>query len=248
MKRLFVFGCSRTKWKYWMWPDIIAHDQEWELFNYGMPGVGNVAIQHKMMQAKIHHNITDEDVVGVYWSFWAREDRVYQYLNSNKDPVWLAEGNVFNIKKAAVDYLKEYGKINNQRALTPKFVEQWWNEEWDVIKNCTAILSANDSLQINFQASLQDIDMLYPQAKKYGTMIPDMHYVMADDNLYKGGLNHGTLIQHGELAEKLLKQKLKPSTWDWMNEKHELLLEHGADDIDDYFERDWNYDAFIPNF
>ena len=79
-------------------------------------------------------------------------------------------------------------------------------------------------------------------------MIPDMHYVMEDDNLYKGGLNHGTLIQHGEFAEKLLKQKLKESTWDWINEKHELLLEHGADDIDDYFERDWNYDAFIPNF
>lgn len=202
MKRLFVFGCSYTYYSFPTWADIIAYDTGLEYYNYGKPGLGNVGIQCRFLEAKLKHNITKDDLVIVSWTSWCREDR---YINND----WKAHGNIMTAK--------EYD--NN-------WIANYWSEENDIIKNSTAILTMLDaykdliSLQINGPTT-EDIyednklmDFYSPHLPKGLPTIPaDTPY----DNLKDG---HPGIIDYLKFVDKevypLLGMTMKKNTYKTM--------------------------------
>jgi hypothetical protein len=73
-KRLFVFGCSMTKYVWPTWADIIAQDVE-TYINWGRPGAGNHYIFNAIMECDAKYSFNKDDLVIVMWSSIEREDR-----------------------------------------------------------------------------------------------------------------------------------------------------------------------------
>lgn len=132
-KRLFAFGCSFTEWRHPTWAEIIARDLKIPLENWGISGLGNVGIFHRILECDIKNKFTDEDLILVLWSSWTREDR---YIDK-----WETHGNVLNNKF--------YDKT---------FIKKYWSYKNDIIKNSTAIISANKLFNIKFQGHIIPID------------------------------------------------------------------------------------------
>jgi hypothetical protein len=103
------------------WADIIAYDQGIEYHNYALPGLGNVGIQHRIVEADIKHTFTDDDIILIMWTGWCREDRV-------KHSQWANVGSV----------LDPHNNIYDR-----KFLKKYWDYSNDIVKNSTAIISAN---------------------------------------------------------------------------------------------------------
>jgi hypothetical protein len=130
--RFFAFGCSHTNYHWPSWADAIAHELKIPYYNYGRAGLGNVGIMHEMVAADIEHTFTDTDLIVVLWTSWSREDRHFEHG-------WMSEGNVFN-----------------SRFYSGKFVKKYWHYTNDIIKNSTAIISANKMFgdKIAYQAHI----------------------------------------------------------------------------------------------
>jgi hypothetical protein len=121
-KRIFTFGCSYTNYGWPTWADIIIKEFEEQGipgYNFGIPGLGNVGIYHVMLQAHIKYKFTEDDLILVLWSTYNREDRL-------KDGVWRAGGGVFN-----------------NEFYDRKFLKKYWDLSNDLVKNYSAIISAN---------------------------------------------------------------------------------------------------------
>ncbi len=134
MKRIFIFGCSFTKYHWPTWADIMIkllqdHNVSIECINLGRAGLGNVGIMHEIFKADIKYNFTNNDELFIMWTSWSREDR---YRNGD----WLVGGNV---------------SINEH--YNDEFIKHHWSIENDIIKNVTAMISINKSFAdiIRFQ-------------------------------------------------------------------------------------------------
>lgn len=134
--RLFAFGCSFTKWPYPTWADIISWELNIPYQNWGIYGLGNTGIFHRMVESDILNTFTENDLILVMWSSWTREDR---YINGK----WEAHGSVLN----NVFY-------------DENFIKKYWSLENDIIKNATAIIVANKIFNINYNASIMPLDAL----------------------------------------------------------------------------------------
>jgi len=132
-KRFFAFGCSFTNYFWPTWADIIAHDLQIPSQNWGISGLGNVAIATRMIECDIKNTFTPDDLIVVLWSTWHREDR---FLNND----WTLCGNVFNFT--------HYDKA---------FCEKYWSIENDIIKNASAIIGANKMFDIQSQAHISEM-------------------------------------------------------------------------------------------
>lgn len=100
-KRLFTFGCSFTQYNWPTWANIIAVDTGIPHYNFAMPGVGNLAIMLRMIQADAVMEFTDDDLVMVGWSTQDREDRIINGMFING-------GSVFNNRYFSTRWLKRY--------------------------------------------------------------------------------------------------------------------------------------------
>lgn len=121
MSRIFTFGCSFTQYMWPTWASVLAFDQQKPLYNFALPGLGNVGIMHRMIEADLKYKFTPEDEIYILWSSWSREDRV-------KNGNWLAEGSVFN---------------RNNEVYYGYFLRKYWDIDNDIVKNATAIIAAN---------------------------------------------------------------------------------------------------------
>lgn len=123
MKRLFTFGCSFTYYCWPTWASVIAFDKGYNndnFINYGIAGIGNVAIAQRILEADIKFNFTDEDEIMILWSSWSREDRIKNY---NYNPF----GSVYN----------------GSGHYDLKWIKKWWDPVNDIVKNATAIIYVN---------------------------------------------------------------------------------------------------------
>lgn len=125
-ERVFCFGCSWTHYKWPTWADLCRYGTDKPVYNWGLRGIGNVGILHRMLEADLKHQFTDKDLILVQWTTWTREDR---YINK-----WQAGGAVFNNDLYDKEFIKKYWSWNN-----------------DIIKNSTAIISANRMFNIAYQ-------------------------------------------------------------------------------------------------
>lgn len=130
-KRIFTFGCSWTNYLWPTWADMIRYSTDIPVENWGVAGIGNVGIMHRMLECDLINKFTDEDLIITQWTNWTREDRVLQGDN------WLAGGNVFN-----------------NRYYDSKFIERYWSWDNDVVKNAGAIISANKMFNIAYQFNM----------------------------------------------------------------------------------------------
>jgi hypothetical protein len=131
-KRLFTFGCSFTRFGWPTWADIMAWDLAIPNQNWGLSGLGNVGIFHRLVECDLKNRFTEDDLIVILWSHWHREDRYIRH--------WQAHGNIF--QEAFYDN---------------KFISRYWSLENDIIKNSTAIISANKMYNIAFQSNIMPL-------------------------------------------------------------------------------------------
>ena len=70
-KRLFVFGCSFTRWKWPTWNDYIGLNFD-EYYSLGCGGADNKHILYKLLQADKNYKFTSDDCVMVMFSSFNR--------------------------------------------------------------------------------------------------------------------------------------------------------------------------------
>lgn len=137
MRRLFMFGCSFTWWPWPTWADIIAYDLNIPFHNWGIPGLGNVGIHARMVECDLRSKFTKDDIILVVWSSWTREDR-------------------YNIKRASLIHNSWNGTGDIFHTYDKAFIENYWSMSNDLVKNSTAIVSANKMFDINFNGHIAE--------------------------------------------------------------------------------------------
>jgi hypothetical protein len=71
--RLFVFGCSMTRYMWPTWADILG--MQYDLYeNWATPGAGNLYISNSVCEANLRNKFTKDDTVIVLWSGITRTD------------------------------------------------------------------------------------------------------------------------------------------------------------------------------
>jgi hypothetical protein len=163
MSRLFTFGCSFTQYAWPTWADIVAYDLGIEYYNYGIAGLGNVGIQHRMLEADLKHSFTKDDIILVLWTSWCREDRV-------KDAQWNASGSVLNI----------YNDVYDR-----KFVRKYWDYSNDIVKNSTAIITANELYKDNIKWQGTGIPLFLTENSRFAENKRELYLV----ELYKNKIS-----------------------------------------------------------
>jgi hypothetical protein len=203
-KRVFTFGCSFTEWFWPSWADIIATDLGIPAQNWGMGGVGNVAIQHRIVECDLKNTFTEDDLILVLWSSWAREDR---FCGTE----WQTGGNV-----------------SDSQYYDKAFIDKHWSEENDIVKNATAIIAANKMFNIQYQAHWVDYETsLNDKGRAEPSQILELQYLidaLPQKNMVEHSRTewnklinegHRDVLQHLKFAEQFsngIGTELKTST------------------------------------
>ena len=97
MSRLFTFGCSFTNYAWPTWADFLG--LEFEYFeNWGVPGIGNIAIANRVAECFVKNNITEDDVVIIQWTSHIRHDYHLFSEETGKYAAnsWKTKGSIFS--------------------------------------------------------------------------------------------------------------------------------------------------------
>lgn len=98
-QRFFALGCSFTRYHWPTWADILGKEfGSSRFYNLAQPAAGNEYIFHSLTGMQVDHKLTNNDLVIVQWSNFAREDR---YL----DGAWRLSGNIFTQKMYPADWV-----------------------------------------------------------------------------------------------------------------------------------------------
>jgi hypothetical protein len=135
------------------WADIIATDlNDIEYQNWGLPGLGNVGIQSRIVEADMKHKLQPDDLMIILWSSWSREDR---FMGSG----WQSGGSVFNNH-----YYDDH------------FINKYWSWENDVVKNSTVIHMTSKAYKdiIKYQGSMT----IFPSFHKNTDITPFLNKLL----------------------------------------------------------------------
>ena len=254
--RIFTFGCSFTQFFWPTWADIIEYDMKLPTQNWGLCGLGNVGIAHRLLEADATHKFTDRDLIMVLWSTWPREDRL---INGE----WQPAGNIFN----------------NQGLYNKKFQKTYWDVNNDIIKNVGAIYMAGKSFPITYQATIlgpsdSEDDAIYEDEKFYSILSDKMDDIRSLDRFswnhdklsFEGAMknidNHPDIEAHIKFIEEYVYPKinrvLKESTREYYMQMHNKVIDMGKsgitkkeitewstqkDGIGAFFKRHFNFDG-----
>jgi len=218
-KRFFAFGCSFTQYVWPSWAEIISWDLNLPFQNWGMGGLGNVGIFHRMTECNLKNNFNSDDLIITVWSSWTREDR---YLKN----MWAAYGNVFN-----------------NPIYDSEFLSKYWSLENDIIKNSTAIIAANKMFNLNVQGHIQTPATFESSENMFSVQearlidfykqhfTSDNIFNITSDSAYDYLIrdNHPDLLQHLAYVKEQIYPKLgltlKPETITLCNNLHIDILE-----------------------
>jgi hypothetical protein len=214
--RLFTFGCSFTSYLWPTWADIINFDLDNQFYNWGVRGIGNVAILYKMLECDLKYKFNSDDIILVTWSSWNREDRLYP------NGEWMIGGNIFNNK----DY-------------DDTFVHKYWNEHNDIVKNASAIIIANKMFNINFQSHMTDFDSYMEKLNnKHKHLLDNLPDAVIFDTTDNSRFNNRTWDSHPDIichlnhtntVYKSLNLTIKPSTVDHYTKLQDYISNELAD-------------------
>lgn len=198
-ERLFVFGCSMTRYLWITWADIIAKDLDCEFFNFANSGNSNDLIFNSLMQADSYFKFNENDLVIICWTGITRESRFFngkwiRYTRAYPDNEgmrkfeneWFDNNNSLlkslAYQKAATDLLEYRNCQSHQMSMVGFEIE---GEVWNPISNLD-IDSRITSLYINYLNKLLpsiysvlynfDYDLKEKQSKKdVHSMFTDLH-------------------------------------------------------------------------
>lgn len=179
MSRFFAFGCSYTDYNWATWADgLCVHYNQlgWETYNYGNSGMGNAHILNALCAADLKHQFTDSDVICVLWSSWAREDRLWHHQSVGDKPMFSKIGSI----------------VHTDIYPYRDYFTNWFCFEDHILKNITAIHTANSAFKINYQAHIshneeyRDDEYLDqdPIMHEFVTFAPQNNFYDRDDQEY----------------------------------------------------------------
>lgn len=202
-KRIFTFGCSFTQFFWPTWADVLAVASGIPTFNGGLAGIGNVGIFHQMLAYDLKYKFNSDDLILVMWTSFTREDR---FINNN----WRTSGNI----------------LNKNIYYTDEFIRQHWAWENDVVKNSSAIISANRMFNIaqNFKcfehlfiepdSILPDepnrLPLDTPKAEQiFASRFPQMFTFNLDGNHFSGRVKdqHPDILNHIKFYDRYIANK-----------------------------------------
>lgn len=223
--RVFTFGCSFTQFFWPTWSDIIEYDMNLPTQNWGLCGLGNVGIAHRLLEADATHKFTERDLIMVLWSSWPRECR---FLNNQ----WRTAGNIFN----------------NKDIYNRKFQKTYWSANNDIIKNVGAIHMAGNSFPITYQATIlgpleSDESAIYKDEEFYSILGDKVDSVLALDKFSWGNTtrafdgamdhidNHPDIEAHLKFLDEYIYPKInrvmKESTREYYIRMHNKVVNMG---------------------
>lgn len=135
MSKLYTFGCSFTSYAWPTWADFFG--LEFDHFeNWGIAGIGNVAIANRVAECFVKNNITSEDTIIIQWSSHLRND--YHLF---RDPLegrnvnynWQTKGSIFNFL--------------NQEKYDKKWLSTFFDEDSYIMYSLNAIYSTLELLK-----------------------------------------------------------------------------------------------------
>jgi hypothetical protein len=194
-KRLFTFGCSYTEYLLPTWANIVAWDLSIPAQNWGQSGIGNVGIFHKMVECDLKNTFNEDDLILVVWSSWSREDRYAEDRYGNY--TWLTGGNVFSNPYYGEEFVKKYWSLSN-----------------DIIKNSTAIISANKMFDIKFQGHIENTRFFESKNIEFNNYEKDIF------NFYRPHIPSGNVFVLNH------KDRIHDEFFKLYNDGHPNLLEH----------------------
>jgi hypothetical protein len=104
-KRVFMFGCSFTKYEWPSWANIIGFEMPNAVkYNFGQSGGGNLFISERIIAANQQYRFDENDLILVMWSTHCREDR---YIENR----WETPGNIFSQDFYPKDFVKKYSCV-----------------------------------------------------------------------------------------------------------------------------------------
>ena len=221
MSRIIIFGCSFTQYGWPTWANILGYDYDTEYHNFAVPGLGNVGIMHRVLEADAKLKFTKDDKIFILWSSWSREDRV-------RDCNWIGTGSVFNSGNP------EY---NNY------FIKRYWNMDNDTVKNASAIIAVNKMYKdlIVWQGTAFELGVTEAANTKrksssrklfdlYASQLPELPYHCFERDIHVDrpfGVvqdGHPDIIQHMEILQEFIYpaigKQLKQTTIDKFTALH----------------------------
>lgn len=104
VKRVFTFGCSFTGYAWMTWAEIVAHDLDIPLYNYGKSGAGNPYMFNMLIQADSYYKFNQDDLIIISWTNVWREDRYIQ----NR---WMTPGNIYHLGFYDKTFIEKYADV-----------------------------------------------------------------------------------------------------------------------------------------
>ena len=182
--RVFIFGCSFTKYFWPTWADIVGNSfGEDKFYNFAKPASGNVAIFNRVMEANTRFKFTKDDLVLICWTNFAREDR---YVRGK----WIGAGNIFT-----------------QHIYDKEWVSNWFDLKGALIKSSNSIVGVTELLNkigceyhYTSMINMRQLDQYDSFATKEDSNLSEVF------DLYK---NYYDLIDPNNLASYLYNSKGK---------------------------------------
>lgn len=98
MSKLYAFGCSFTHYAWPTWADFLGLEFD-DFENWGIAGIGNVAIANRVAECFVKNEITSKDTVVIQWSSHLRNDyHLFRDTTKGDDTLynWKTKGSIFN--------------------------------------------------------------------------------------------------------------------------------------------------------
>lgn len=183
-KRVFIFGCSFTHYKWPTWAEILVHEMpNAKSYNFGASGGGNLYISERIIAANQKYCFNEEDLILVMWSTYMREDRY-------KNKKWITPGNIFTQNIISEDFVKEWACVRGYVVRDLALMT--------MIKNTLKILPCHSvilqSVDAEYDALNTDaINEVQDVIKLYKSTIDDLPVSLN----HVVGINHGTWTTWG---------------------------------------------------
>lgn len=157
-KRFIAIGCSFTRYRWASWADLLASEMpQAEYINVGRSGAGNTYIMTALHQLQHKLNLNSDDLVGIMWSSYCREDRK---LKEN----WETPGNIYT-----------------QNTYNEQFVEKFADFDWYMLRDTALITTTMNSIS-NCEFDCVAMTGLNLEEQRWYAGFPD-HESSADTDL-----------------------------------------------------------------
>jgi len=241
-RRLRVFGCSLTQWRYPTWADILAQDvPHCDYYNLAWQGAGHQFLHAQYSQWTKRIPLDEQDLVVIQWPSFYREDRYVAH--SAKHRPWITPGNIYTQN----EYPHELLEVSSRRGFAIRDMAIQDMIIRDLIRSQATALCFN-AIDLDLQDAYSgfsdknatdytDILEMYSDTMSYNAP-HDMLRGLSDDKenpewntgyTYTDGDQethdyHPTVAEHSRFLTDILGATISEDTADWAQAQHNRSL------------------------